>query len=473
MQKALCVMALSLMALSMGCATSGDRNGLAEQTSMFEEMLAEQEKISWRNLKKNISPTEPKFPGDPPPAKGVVVAALSKKDPDYYFHWCRDSANVMRTVIEMARHQRQGFSKNQLDEMMADFVRLSKRLQSLKSPYGLGDPRYTVTGDIDWSLWSRPQFDGPALRAHTILNYLDMNPSSNSMALKVVLKDLDFVLQVYNKPSFDIWEELRAENYHTRLVQSAALERGADYLDRHGIYPQSAKRYKNIAQKLLKQLEHHWDPNKGYLRSQMTVEGTDGYTAKLTDLDSAVIIAVVESERVSGPHSVMDHRVHASVGILEELFAKNYPLNQENILGLAYGRYQGDVYYGGNPWFLVSYYFAQFYYRLARELKSGVALPITKHNVGFFQKILKSRELRPDTVIQKRNPVHERLLLALFERADGIMQRLQSHLDFTSGEIYEQFDKSSGLPISSKGIGWGYSTFLGAHLARLDFLSTH
>ncbi len=54
----------------------------------------------------------------------------------------------------------------------------------------------------------------------------------------------------------------------------------------------------------------------------------------------------MESDRVRGPHSVLDPKIHATVSKLENLFREIYPMNRDLRLGLAYGRYLGDVYYG-------------------------------------------------------------------------------------------------------------------------------
>jgi len=72
---------------------AGARPAAADQP--IEPWVAGQEQSSWRHLQENISPTEPKTPGGPLPLRGIVVAALSKKDPDYYFHWVRDSQSGM------------------------------------------------------------------------------------------------------------------------------------------------------------------------------------------------------------------------------------------------------------------------------------------------------------------------------------------------------------------------------------------
>lgn len=421
-----------------GCAT---KKSASPPVETFEEWLVRQEAKSWELLQHNISPTEPKIPGGPRPRAGIVVAALQKKDPDYYFHWVRDSANVMRVVVERSAAINEG--SGHLHKQMHDFLELSQDLQLLHSPYGMGEPRYTVVGKVDQLKWSRPQYDGPALRALAIHRYLQ-NPfipgDIKKLAVKVWRRDISFLESVWNRRGFDLWEELYAENYHTRLVQMAALS---------GAKP-------GVSSLLLRELDRHWDPEKKYLRSQLVIEKTDGYTKKNTDLDSAVVLAVVESGRIEGAHSVLDPKVQATVTALENLFRKEYPINHIENLGLAYGRYKGDVYFGGNPWPLITAYYAQFYYRLAGAMADGKTFKLTADNREF------ARALLPEL---SANPRREDLMTACVNKADRILARLR---EFTpaDGQMYEQLDKKTGAPVSSRGIGWSHSAFIGAVLER-------
>ena len=41
----------------------------------------------------------------------------------------------------------------------------------------------------------------------------------STLILPIILKDLQYILDVYNKRSFDIWEELNGWHFYTRLVQ--------------------------------------------------------------------------------------------------------------------------------------------------------------------------------------------------------------------------------------------------------------
>jgi glucoamylase len=428
--------------------------------------MARQEERSWRHLLANISPAEPKVPGGPRPARGIVVGALSKKDPDYYFHWIRDSSTVMRVVVEVASAGVPYAGSVELARLMGDFLSLSRRLQGTASAHGLGEPRFNVDGTPDTLPWSRPQLDGPALRALAVLRYLRTGSGPpDPEAIEVLGTDLDFVATVWPRRGFDVWEEYNAENYHTRLVQLAALEQGADYLAGQAVQPDRVARYRDAAARLEPLLDDHWDPARGFLRSQLVIVATDGYTAKKTDLDSAVIIAVIEADREHPGHSVLDDRVQATVAVLEDLFRRNYPINARADVGLAYGRYQGDIYYGGNPWFLITAYYAELYYRLAARLERGASLPVTKRNLAFVRALLSEGAVRADTVIRPGEALHRRLIARSIEKADSIMRRFQLHTP-ADGQIYEQFDKKTGRPASSRGIGWGHAAFLSAARAR-------
>ncbi len=438
------------------CATAPEKTGGADLATW----VTAQEKVSWDLLQLNISPDDPKEKGGPRPRRGIVVAALHKKDPDYYFHWVRDSANVMRVVVEY--YAQRGGDQVRLHSQMKDFLELSQDLQGLHSSYGLGEPRYTTEGKIDSLPWSRPQYDGPALRALAVIRYLKdfdgtIPKGTKTLAVKVLRRDLEFVAAMHNERGFDIWEELKAENYHTRLVQYSALMDGKKYVE--GLQKASAQ--------LLPRLNDHWDPTRFFLRSQLAIEKTDGYTKKQSDLDSAVVLAVIEGDRMTGPHSVGDDRVMATVHALENLFLETYALNQNSNLGLSYGRYRGDVYYGGNPWFLITAYYAQYYYRLARLLSES-DFQLSLHNLEFVRDLVPQQtpqRLSEEVIWNRGSAPHNDFILACFKKADRILARLRS-VTPADGQLYEQFDKLSGKPLSSRGIGWAHSAFIAASLER-------
>jgi hypothetical protein len=87
---------IGLLMTALACAL-----GPGAARADLARWLPRQERISWRLLQRNISPIEPKVPGGARPRRGAVLGALHKQDPDYWFHWVRDSAHVMSTVLDM------------------------------------------------------------------------------------------------------------------------------------------------------------------------------------------------------------------------------------------------------------------------------------------------------------------------------------------------------------------------------------
>jgi len=443
------------------------------------EWLSVQEQLSWQHMLENISPQMPKLAGDAPPVAGIVVAALQTKDPDYYFHWVRDSALIMRATAEAFSLRRPYTDKVLFEKQFSDFLMLSRRLQQTPSQYGLGEPRYTVAGEVDRLPWSRPQYDGPALRALTVLSYLKADEEAGltdkqvrSLAQTVLRTDLDFIATVWNQRGFDVWEELKADSYHTRLVQLAALEQGADWLEQHGQSPAQVIHYREIAHLLQPLLDDHWDPTRGFLRSQLAIAATDGYTAKKTDLDSQVIVAVVDADRTGPDHSVLDDRVQATVAVLEDLYSASYPINRTQDVGLGYGRYAGDVYFGGNPWVFITADFATFYYRLALRLQQGATLTVSDRNLMFLRALLplsSGAELRRGATLTPGSTLRRELIGALTVKADRILDRLRLSTP-DDGQMYEQIDRQTGQPASSRGIGWSHAAFLSAVFERQRLL---
>ena len=418
------------------------------------EWLVLQERQSWQHLLENISPTMPKQAGEAPPLKGIVVAALQVKDPDYYFHWVRDSALIMRATAEAFSLHRPYTDQALFEKQFSDFLVLSRRLQQTPSQYGLGEPRYTVAGEVDRLPWSRPQFDGPALRALAVLSYLKADEAAGMadarvklLAQTVLQTDLDFITTVWNQRGFDVWEELKADSYHTRLVQLAALEQGADWMEHHVHSPAQVAHYREVAHLLEPLLDDHWDPTRGFLRSQLAIVATDGYTAKKTDLDSQVIVAVVDADREAPEHSVLDDRVQATVAVLEDLYRASYPINSRQDVGLGYGRYAGDVYFGGNPWVFITADFATFYYRLALRLQQGASMMVSDRNLPFLRAAMtpaSGTELHRGLTLVPGSTLHRELIAALATKADRILDRLR----LSTPEDGQMYDSSTAAMVS-------------------------
>jgi hypothetical protein len=74
-------------------------------------------------------------------------------------------------------------------------------------------------------------------------------------------------------------------------------------------------------------------------------------------------------------------------------------------------------------------------------------------------------QLKPGINLSPGSELHRRAVAAFTGKADRVMQRLQLSTP-ADGQMYEQIDKRTGWPASSRGIGWSHAAFLEAEYER-------
>src|SRR5215470_8311211 len=241
----------------------------AGATPPLENWIAQQSAISTAAMARAISATHlvrrrDAFAQIVVPAPGSVLASPVIADwnpePDYFFHWVRDSAIIMRTAAELMEDANTELERQYWDRHFRDFVRFSLTLSRLDGAQFyrqcryrqatshaarrflrhdaeicalvgdkiLGEPRFNPDGTIDILRWSRPQYDGPALRALTCLRYLRAGgPLSHEISL-LLRQDLGFTLRHAGRACIGPWEEAGQclHHYYVALVQLGALVHG-------------------------------------------------------------------------------------------------------------------------------------------------------------------------------------------------------------------------------------------------------
>ena len=442
------------------------------------------------------------------PSPGSIVAspeiASYDPDPDYFFHWLRDSALVMDALRalfvdrafgpELLQHfsdfvdfslalcrldggefiKRADFGAT-IDPASRVYARSADELSRIVGDRVLGEPRFNPDGTLDVIKWGRPQHDGPALRALTLLRLwrhdaprARVNRSSLSSLLE---QDLDFTLHHFQEPCFDLWEETFGHHYHTRLVQFAALSDGAEWMDETGD-PARASAYRAAALELREQLDAHFDARDGiYVSHAVDASEAAGF-ADAKRLDIAIVLAVIQAARLDGPHGVLDPKVLATLARLEALFAKAYKINRVRAATCApaMGRYADDVYYSGGAYYFSTLGAAQFYFCFAEAVGRGAMVPISNSNRALFADMLGAP---PDalgaTSLEARYT--EGLFNALLKRGDMVMAMVRTHTP-ASGELSEQFDQTNGTQTSAKNLAWSHAAFITAFASRKAAVNT-
>jgi glucoamylase len=432
------------------------------------------------------------------PAQGSVLASPAlgswDPDPDYFFHWLRDSALVidaLRHVIAEGAFAAEGLSRfkefvafslslngldgagflrlagdfrKNIDPFFLQYVRDDNDLRNIAGDRVLGEPRFNPDGTLDISKWSRPQHDGPALRALAVMRFwpLDgLDDATRASMRALILTDLGFIVRRWRGPCFDIWEEELGHHYYTRLVHHAALADGAQWLAESG--PDETARtqtFRAAARDIAKSLDEYWNPEEGFYVSRRGV--ANGVAGK--ELDFATILAVIHAARGEGTHGVLDPRVMATVARLEELFDVSYAINRgrAETRGPAMGRFADDRYFSGGAYYFSTLGAAEFYYSLA-EAAAGAEVPVTADNKEFLLRLFAE-----DTALALPPPAPEprkRRFDALLRRGDQFMATVAAYTP-ASGELSEQFDQATGVQTSAKSLSWSHAALITAMARR-------
>ncbi len=399
------------------------------------------------------------------PARGSIVASTVLADwnpePDYFFHWFRDSALVIdalrilfeagdigpQALAHFGDFVRFSLSLQTLDgrkviatpawraNVAADFTRFLRKDAELAAVYGeaiVAETRVNPDGTLDISSWTRPQHDGAPLRALAVLRWARshaLDAGTAGLVSRLLRSDLEFTFAHWRAPSFDIWEEESGLHYYTLCVSAAALQEGAAWLEDAG--ETTLGRSYGVESDLIRRaLDDYWLPGSGYYRSRVLASGER--SAK--ELDIAVILAAIHALGDGPAHSIRDPRMHATLERLESMFDAAYPINRNRSArrGPAMGRYAGDVYFSGG-----AYYFSTLG---AAEFCFGAA-------------------------------AHSREPSAWISRGDAFLETVRAYTP-DNGELSEQFDQRTGVQTSARRLAWSYAAFISCLAARRAVIGT-
>ena len=446
----------------------------------LESWIERQYRHAMARMLPSLSPVDlvkqrPGFGQTVVPRPGSIVAspvlAAYDPDPDYFFHWFRDSAVVMDAVRLLAADG--SLPTARALEYFRDFVEFSLSLfaldgrslvaapawrtraqpdfvQFLRTDADLGavngglvsaEARVNPDGTLDISKWGRPQHDGPPLRLLAVLRWeprMDSSPGLAAAVAELIRADIAFTRERWRIPSIDIWEEEKGHHYYTLRVSAAALEEGAKWLESgqrgSAADVREAQLCRAEARAILQQLDGYWLGDAGYYRSRVLETGAQSSK----ELDIAVIFAAIHGvgpgEGAGGAHTVHDPRMHATLARLEALFDADYLINhgRPQARGPAMGRYKGDVYYSGGAYYFSTLAAAELCFRAAAGPQ------------------LDPRERRTFT-----------------GRGDAYLETVRAYTP-PSGDMSEQFDQKTGAQTSAKHLAWSYAAFISCVAARRD-----
>lgn len=415
---------------------------------------------------------------------GVVLAAaplpISHFSQDYTFHWMRDAALSMQVILQLAK-EASPQDKPAYEILLKNYVAFESRAQHQPSKPGedtLGQPKFNIDGTVWDEHWGRPQNDGPALRAMTLMQIQAYfaskagNHVSEGVPLVAIKNDLDYVCETLNAPTYDLWEEVQdTDHFYTRMVQRKSLLLGADFM-RSFHSNEAAKQYAETATTLTNQLIAHWNESLGAY-----TETLDQLNQKGGGLDSSVLLGVLHGQPGlddDEPLSLADPKVMSTVAHLRLAFAALYPINASHLHAPLMGRYPTDIYDGdqfvhGNPWVLITNALAEYDYRLAAFYLRHGNIDVTATNRIFFEALMGRKHWRAQVVKSSSSEFRE-LVDALVAEGDQLLLTVkkyqQTYPDGSTLHFSEQIDRERGVPVSAPDLSWGYASFLTALHAR-------
>ena len=390
------------------------------------------------------------------PAPGSVLASPVFADwdpqPDYFFHWTRDSALVMRTVAKLMEDASTAAERAHWRGHFEDFVRFSLKLaepdercslalsramnasvatdqkflrneaeiRALGSDALLGEPRFNPDGTLDIFRWSRPQYDGPALRALACLRFLQAGGAPTDELTRLLRRDFAFTVAHAGAPCIGPWEEpeQHANHYYVELAQLAALVHGRAWAGHD-----QTNKWHEAERKLRDGLEQYWSERHQVLSAMRPA------AAETADdlVDAVTLLAVWDADLREGPHSAVDPRLEQTQAAIEALFARAFPINALRTAGPALGRSRQDRYFGGGAWYPTTLAAAGLCYRRAR-----------------------------------RDQRRRRDLIA---HGDAFMATLRAFTP-ADGALSEQIDRTTGAQSSAPHLTWSYAAFVGTTRER-------
>lgn len=356
------------------------------------------------------------------------------------------------------------FGNKKLEAKIEQYIASQAVLQTVSNPsgtflpqgLGLGEPKYMVDGKRFNGAWGRPQRDGPALRAITLMTYSKwlMKRGQSKKAKKIIWpiisNDLSYVGQYWNSTGFDLWEEVNGSSFFTIQTSHRALAEGQQLARDLGVKCTGCDQ----APQVLCFLQNFWNGEYFVANINTNTErsGLDGNTIvgpnTVFDIDASCNSPTMQP---------CNSRTLSNFRALVDSFRAAYSINKDIPAGsgIAVGRYAEDVYYGGQPWYLLTTGAAELLYNAVAQWKARRFLEVDATSLAFF------KEIYPSVKVCKYKKGNEfnKILEAVTDYADSFVAIAKKYTP-ADGSLAEQYHRETGAPLSAADLTWSYAAFV-------------
>ncbi|KAK1447816.1 glycosyl hydrolase family 15 [Colletotrichum melonis] len=446
------------------CAVGLAANVARVTAADLDDFISSQRTIAFNGVLSNIGPDGASVAGA---SAGIVVASPSKADPDYFFTWTRDAALTMKMIVDEFI-----LGHDELQVHIEDYYKSQAVLQTVGNPSGsflpsgrgLGEAKYLVDGSRFNGEWGRPQRDGPALRAITLITYSrwlvdnGQEAKAKDIVWPIISNDLSYTAQYWNSTGFDLWEEVNGSSFFTTQNQYRALVEGAALAESLSVKCTGCE----LAPDVLCFLQTYWNAADGYyvanVNTQTKRSGKDA-NVMLGSIAVFDVAASCEDPSIQPCHS----KALSNFKVWVDSFRNGtlYPVN-EGIAqgqGVALGRYIEDTYYNGNPWYLITLGAAEFLYDAVAQWNTHGQIKVDATSLPFFKELYPTAR---ETTYQKNSNStldYAGIVKAVNAYADSFVEIAQKYTP-ADGALAEQFNKTTGSPTSARDLTWSYAAFI-------------
>ena len=128
----------------------------------------------------------------------IRASPTDKPDQDYNFHWVRDAAIVIKSVITLYIEDK---TNTKFKEIIDKYI--LTELKHIK--HHPAEPKFLLDQTPFLGDWGRPQNDGPAMRGIVCLKLLKLFPNKSHTLLTIIYNDLSYTIDELDQPCFNLW----------------------------------------------------------------------------------------------------------------------------------------------------------------------------------------------------------------------------------------------------------------------------
>ena len=383
---------------------------------------------------------------------GTMLASPSTENPDYYYHWTRDAALTALLLIRLLNKMPE-YNKQIYDVVSSYVFHEIATIQKNNLEY-YAEPKYYVNGDRYDKPWGRPQNDGPAIRGYALVEFAFYQlKTENTRYIRehlvdfnkkkgIIYSDFEFVIENYNKPSFDVWEEINGIHYMTSEFHYQFIKKFSQlasiFCDNETV---------NKCQKILVKMRKFLDQfyQSSWL-STTNVQNIPENSRKWEDFSN--ILAYNYCNLFWNPY--LNSHIGPTINNIARNNIQKYGTNHGIILC---GRYMEDKYYDGPCWILLTIGFAQWLKRTNKMIKLDPTIKKTE----WFQNL---KEIIEQVVINDNMSTDNTDFNSLVNIYNKNLEKLLKNILQKNNGFHESFNHKTLQGISANNLTWSYAAYL-------------